>query len=117
MKVDEPIFRRIINNIFSNAVKFSPANSKIILRANYLADDSAKFEIIDFGSGVKKELQEKIFNKYEIGTMVNNTNQTGLGLAFCKMAIKAHGGKITLQDNHPQGSIFTVEVPAVCTSV
>ncbi|WP_137667331.1 sensor histidine kinase [Sphaerospermopsis reniformis] len=63
MKVDEPIFRRIINNIVSNAVKFSPANSKIILRANYLADDSAKFEIIDFGSGVKKELQEKIFNK------------------------------------------------------
>lgn len=116
IKVDEPIFRRIINNIVSNAVKFSPANSKIILRANYLADGLAKFEIVDFGPGVKKELQEKIFDKYEIGTKINNTSQTGLGLAFCKMAIEAHGGKITLQDNHPQGSIFTVEVPAICTS-
>ncbi|MFM2061517.1 MAG: hypothetical protein RLZZ507_1187 [Cyanobacteriota bacterium] len=116
LKLDLAIFRRIINNLVSNAIKFSPVNSKIILRANYLESGSAKVEVADFGPGVKEELREKIFDKYETGTIISNTNQTGLGLAFCKMAIEAHGGKITLQDNHPQGSIFTVEVSEVATA-
>jgi signal transduction histidine kinase len=116
IKVDEPVLRRIIQNLISNAVKFYPANSKIFLRAYYLADGTAKVEVADFGPGVKKELQEKIFEKYEIGNVIKNTHQTGLGLAFCKMAIEAHGGKISFQDNHPQGSIFSLEIPPVSQS-
>lgn len=110
IKVDLTLFRRVIHNLLSNAIKFSPVDSQIILRTNYLELGSAKVEVIDFGTGVKQEIRDKIFEKYEIGTVINNTNQTGLGLAFCKMAIEAHGGKITLDDNYPQGSIFTVEI-------
>ncbi|TAF07647.1 MAG: hybrid sensor histidine kinase/response regulator [Nostocales cyanobacterium] len=111
LKVDLGIFRRIIDNLVANAIKFSPVNSKIILRANYLEDGWARIEVADFGLGIQEELREIIFNKYETGKLIKNTSQTGLGLAFCKMAIEAHGGKITLRDNHPQGSIFTVEIP------
>ncbi|MEH2114443.1 hypothetical protein [Nostoc sp.] len=39
---------------------------------------------------------------------MSEVSQIGLGLAFCKMAIEAHSGTITIEDNHPNGSIFTV---------
>jgi signal transduction histidine kinase len=110
LNVDESIFRRIIHNLLSNAIKFSPINSTIIFSANYQENGSTKVEVADFGPGVKAELREKIFEKYEIGNILGYTNQIGLGLAFCKMAVEAHGGKISVRDNHPQGSIFTVEI-------
>ena len=53
----------------------------------------------------------QLFQKYEIGTIREGINQIGLGLAFCKMAMEAHGGDISLEDNYPQGSIFTVNLP------
>ena len=56
-------------------------------------------------------LREQIFEKYEIGMLVQNIPQIGLGLAFCKMAIEAHGGKISVEANQPKGSIFTVYIP------
>jgi K+-sensing histidine kinase KdpD len=52
-----------------------------------------------------------IFDKYEIGQPVQNTAQLGLGLAFCKLAIEAHGGSISVMNNEPQGSIFTISIP------
>ncbi|WP_375470766.1 hypothetical protein [uncultured Nostoc sp.] len=53
-------------------------------------------------------LRQIIFEKYEIGTPMPAVSQMGLGLAFCKIAIKAHSGTITIEDNYPNGSIFTV---------
>jgi two-component system sensor histidine kinase/response regulator len=55
-------------------------------------------------------LRQTIFEKYEIGTFMKGVKQTGLGLAFCKIAIEGHGGTITVTDNQPQGSIFTIEI-------
>ena len=65
-------------------------------------------QVVDFGSGVPQDLRQMIFEKYEIGTGMPDVSQIGLGLAFCKMAIEAHSGTITVEDNHPHGSIFTV---------
>ncbi|TAE58546.1 MAG: hybrid sensor histidine kinase/response regulator [Nostocales cyanobacterium] len=110
VSVDEPIFRRIIHNLIANAIKFSPSDSQIMISASQVNNNSVKVEIADFGSGIRKEIQTKIFEKYEIGDVAQNTNQIGLGLAFCKMAIEAHGGKITVRDNYPQGAVFTVEI-------
>ena len=60
--------------------------------------------------GVKDEFKQSIFNKYETGTKFKDVNQIGLGLAFCKMVIDAHQGNIFIEDNQPQGSIFTVQI-------
>jgi two-component system sensor histidine kinase/response regulator len=67
--------------------------------------------VADRGPGVKADLRQKIFEKYEIGSLMTGANQMGLGLAFCKVAVEAHQGNITVEDNPPQGSIFTVEIP------
>ncbi|MCC5600243.1 hybrid sensor histidine kinase/response regulator [Nostoc favosum] len=106
--VDAVIFRRVLDNLLSNAIKFSPSNSQVTLRGEYLAGGGVKVQVVDFGSGVRQDLRQMIFEKYEIGTRMPDVSQIGLGLAFCKMAIEAHCGTITIEDNHPHGSIFTV---------
>ncbi len=107
VKVDAAIFRRVLDNLLSNAIKFSPSNSQVIIQAEYL-EPGAKVQVVDSGPGVSKDLQQRIFEKYEIGTLVQEVSQIGLGLAFCKMAIEAHHGIIRIEDNHPRGSVFTV---------
>lgn len=110
INVDLDLFKRVLDNLISNALKFSPSKTEIILKVEELEPKKAKIQIIDAGPGIQKELQNSIFEKYEIGTTLKNVSQTGLGLAFCKMVIEAHEGKISVENSHPQGSIFTVEI-------
>lgn len=107
LKVDAAIFRRVLDNLLSNAIKFSPSRTTIILRAEYL-ETGAKVQVIDSGTGIPQELRESIFHKFEVGNLISGVSQLGLGLAFCKMAIDAHNGNITIEDNYPKGTIFTV---------
>ncbi len=67
-------------------------------------------QIKDQGTGGKPEQAAEIFKKFEIGSIKPNVSQIGLGLAFCKMAVEAQGGTLTVTPNDPQGSIFTVEI-------
>jgi signal transduction histidine kinase len=108
IQVDVNVFRRVLDNLLSNAIKFAPSDSQVTLVAEYLEPGHIKLQVADFGPGVRQDLKDSIFEKYEIGTRMQNVSQTGLGLAFCKMAIEAHQGKITVEDNTPRGSIFTV---------
>ena len=70
----------------------------------------ARIRIIDQGFGITEKLQQHIFEKYTIGDLVKCTPQIGLGLAFCKLVIDVHDGTIWIEKNHPQGSIFTIEI-------
>jgi len=111
VQVDVHIFRRILDNLLSNSIKFSPSSSKITLQAHYLKDGGAVIQVIDNGPGVSEELKHCIFEKYEIGTLMKDVSQTGLGLAFVKMAIEAHNGTINVENNTPRGTTFTLELP------
>ena len=108
--VDDHLLARVVNNLLSNALKYSPRGKTIKVE---LQEKSEKvlLKVIDEGKGVSDRLKEKIFQKYETGVKHTDVNQTGLGLAFCQMAIWAHGGNIYVEDNQPQGSVFIVEIP------
>lgn len=112
--VDAPILCRVIDNLISNALKFSPAGSQVVLSLEYLlnenTDSQVRVTVADMGPGVSAEKQAVIFEKFEIGDLAQNVSQIGLGLAFCKMVVEAQGGKLTIQPNSPQGSIFIVEI-------
>jgi len=112
--VDEALFRRILDNLLSNAIKFSPKNGTIAVSIDYpdTGETAVIVRVADCGSGVKPELQHAIFKKYEIGEAIANVRQTGLGLAFCKTIVEAHGGYISIEDNHPTGAIFSVGLPS-----
>lgn len=107
---DATILRRVIDNLLSNALKFSPEGSQVTLSLEYLSENHFRVQVIDRGKGVNKAEKEKIFEKFEIGSLKKNTSQIGLGLAFCKIAIEAQGGTLAIADNTPQGSIFMIEV-------
>jgi signal transduction histidine kinase len=101
----------VLDNLLSNAIKFSPEGSQITISAIYLEGGGLKVSIADLGPGIALDLRQKIFEKYEIGSLITGINQIGLGLAFCKIAVEAHSGTISVTDNQPRGSIFTVEIP------
>lgn len=108
--LDTAVFRRILDNLISNAIKFSPSNSHISLKLEYPPDKQVRVQIADSGPGIREELKQRIFDKYEVGNLVQGVSQTGLGLAFCKMAVEAHNGQIMIEDNYPVGSVFIVEI-------
>jgi len=110
--VDATVFRRVLDNLLSNAIKFSPKNSQILLEADYAETGGAIIRVADSGPGVSATYRQHIFEKFEIGTLVKDTTQIGLGLAFCKMAIEAHGGQIAIEDNQPRGTVFRVLLPS-----
>ena len=108
--VDATILRRIIDNLMSNALKFSPSGGQVTLSLEYLPENRFRVKVADTGTGISEAEKQKIFQKFEIGSLKKNVSQTGLGLAFCKMAVEAQGGTLAIADNHPQGAIFIVEI-------
>ncbi|PZV15258.1 MAG: hybrid sensor histidine kinase/response regulator [Pseudanabaena sp.] len=110
---DMHLIRRVLDNLIDNAIKFSPQQSSIILRIEGLPknpdrQDLIKIEVIDCGIGVSPEQKQTIFEKYEVGNIVMGVSQIGLGLSFCKMMIQAHQGSISVTQNQPKGTIFTI---------
>lgn len=115
---DVNLLHRLMDNLLSNAIKFSPPNSTVTLSVESVRHSTndgqirmqAKIQVADQGPGIKADLRPYIFNKFEIGEAIDNVPQTGLGLTFCKLVAEAHGGRIYVEDNSPQGAIFTVEI-------
>jgi two-component system, sensor histidine kinase and response regulator len=116
--IDFNLFRRVLDNIISNAIKFSPPESRVMIQITYPSSETAaessfkqaRICVTDQGLGINEELQQHIFEKYTIGNFVKGIPQIGLGLAFCKMVIEVHSGTILIENNQPQGSIFTIEI-------
>ena len=119
LAVDATLMRRVLDNLLSNAFKYAPDESQVTLRLTYLhqadtavsSTPSCCIQVIDEGPGIAPENYERIFNKYEVIALKQaGHGQLGLGLAFCKMVVEAHNGRIYVSPNHPQGTIFNVEL-------
>ncbi|MDP2830722.1 MAG: HAMP domain-containing sensor histidine kinase [Candidatus Omnitrophota bacterium] len=112
---DEEILQRIISNLVRNALKFTPVNSHIVVCIDYKAENKEfVFCVKDNGIGIPKEYLGKIFDKY---VRVDNERTKsvpgkGLGLAFCKMAVETHGGRIWAESEVDKGSTFYFTLPA-----
>ncbi len=112
VSVDASLWRRVLDNLVSNAIKFSPANGVVALRVSTETGGRLKIEVTDEGPGIPAEHRETIFDKYKIiAAGRRDVKQVGLGLAFCKMVVDAHDGRIFVEPNQPKGSVFTVVLP------
>jgi two-component system, sensor histidine kinase and response regulator len=112
-EADKALLKRVVNNLIQNAVTHSASAVKIDLRARRDAD-GVMFTVADNGPGIPSQYHEVIFRKFErVKTPgVPRTRSSGLGLAFCKLAIDAHGGRIWVQSaGDGQGSSFHFTLP------
>ena len=108
-KADKNTLLTAFSNLIENAIKYSDEKGKIEITA-YRKKHQILVEIADTGPGIPKSEREKIFEKfYRIGNEhTRKTKGTGLGLYIVKKVIEAHGGTISLKDNQPKGTVFTV---------
>ncbi|MCW3785735.1 sensor histidine kinase [Plebeiibacterium sediminum] len=109
---DFDIIKRILVNILINAIRFSPTNGKIFITLEKDGEHMVICKIKDQGPGITKEMQSKIFDRYKSGDQADQSlRSTGLGLAFCKLAIEAHGGSIAVHSNFGDGAEFQILIP------
>ncbi len=109
---DFDILKRILINILINAIRFSPKNGKILISLEKKEENLLVCKIKDHGPGIKQSMQLKIFDRYKSGDQADpSLRSTGLGLAFCKMAIEAHGGNIRVVSDFGEGSEFQIVIP------
>jgi signal transduction histidine kinase len=112
-EADKALLKRVINNLIQNAVTHSASAVKIELKARR-DGEGVLFTVSDNGPGIPSLYHEVIFRKFErVKTQgVPRTRSSGLGLAFCKLAIDAHGGRIWVQSaGDGQGSAFHFTLP------
>jgi signal transduction histidine kinase len=111
---DTHLIRRVLQNLIGNALKFTDKDKGIItVCIEITAKDKMRVSVVDNGNGILLEHREKVFDKfYQIAAHKQSKgHSTGLGLAFCKLAVEAHGGKIGLESEMGTGSTFWFELP------
>jgi two-component system sensor histidine kinase CiaH len=109
MQGDPFLLQMLVNNLLENALKYSPKNMPIHVSLSY-ATNKTVLSIADLGQGIADQEKKKVFDKfYRSGSENTRKAQgTGLGLYLCKKIAETHNGYISVTDNQPNGSIFTV---------
>lgn len=112
-RMDAKLIVQVIINIVDNAIKYTPAGSNITVETMRQGNE-AVVRIADDGPGIPDDAKERVFDMFYSGAnkVVDSRRSLGLGLALCKSIITVHGGKITVEDNKPHGTIFTFTLPA-----
>lgn len=105
---DEALLRRVLENLAGNAIKFTPPGGRVIVAARPVGD-ALLIQISDTGPGIPPELEGRLFEKFSSGP--GPQQGTGLGLAFCRLAVEAHGGRIWIEDSSPQGTSVHCTIP------
>jgi two-component system, NtrC family, sensor histidine kinase KinB len=108
--VDEDMIRRVLINLLENAIKFTPVHGKILVGAAVLKG-WVEIWVQDSGPGIPPTEQEHIFDKFIRLQADRYPKGIGLGLAFCRLAVQAHGGKIWVESQGSAGSRFKFTLP------
>ena len=110
--VDADMIRRVLINLLENAIKYSKDGMTISVGAKH-SDSWVDFWVEDKGRGIAKAEQERIFEKFTQSNRESKIKSKGLGLglAYCKLAVEGHGGKIWVQSTSGKGSRFSFSLP------
>jgi signal transduction histidine kinase len=109
IRADGSLLLRIIVNLLSNAIKVSAKNTQIQVTAEKLDEKYNIFSVKDHGPGIEKGYEHKLFEKYFQGS--SKMVGSGIGLAFCKLAVEAHKGHIKLESDEGKGTTVFFILP------
>jgi signal transduction histidine kinase len=110
---DRDFLERVLINLLDNALKFTSGKGQVRVEVHPEQDD-VRVQVTDTGPGVPVEDRERVFEKFtHTRTQVGTRKGLGLGLAFCQMAVRAHGGRIWIEDGPGgSGSCFIFTLPS-----
>lgn len=114
--IDPSMIARVLQNLLDNALRFAPEGGRVAVRCTSWHPDAARewendahicIEVFDDGPGISPDIAGRVFDKF----VTNSRGGTGLGLAFCKLAVEAHGGRIWFDSEPDRGTTFYFTVP------
>jgi two-component system, sensor histidine kinase and response regulator len=114
VQADRDLLRRVIENLVENSTKYAPAGTDVRLEVSLEEGGRLLFKVRDLGPGVPFEYRSKVFDQYvqlDRDRQRHARGGRGVGLAFCRLAVEAHGGEIWVEDNLPIGSAFCFRIP------
>jgi signal transduction histidine kinase len=113
---DGDLIQRVLQNLVGNAIKFTPEDGSVYIGAHQQPPAAAPADgpylvvfVRDNGPGIPPELQGHLFQKFVTGRQTGYGS--GLGLAFCRLAVEAHGGRAWVESEPGQGATFYVALP------
>ena len=110
--VDQDMIRRVVTNLLENASKYSPPGIDIEV-GSQRQGDFVNIWVQDHGRGIPASEHERIFDKFTRLKTENGPKGLGLGLAYCRLAVQAHGGRIWVESELGVGSRFVFTLPVL----
>lgn len=102
---------RVLTNLLSNALKYSPEGRPVRVKARLAGTGSVVLSVIDEGPGVAPEEQERIFERFYRSASTSGAEGLGLGLHITRLLVEAHGGRIWVESEVGKGSAFSFSLP------
>ena len=109
--VQADMIRRVLVNLLDNALKYSPDSPQVSLEIHPYDEDSLIISVSDQGEGVPEVLRTAVFEKFRRIKTDTYSKGLGLGLAFCRLAVEGHGGRIWVDDADGGGARFNFTLP------
>lgn len=111
LNVEPNVIARVLLNLLDNALKYSKDGHTITVSAREAESGMVQVSVSDQGVGIPEAYRQTIFEKYERVKTESSSKGLGLGLAFCRLAVEAHGGRIWVDDAPRGGARFNFTVP------
>ena len=109
--VEPNVVSRVLLNLFDNALKYSHDGEQVTVEGRAIDNGEVLISVSDQGNGIPKEYREIIFEKFRRIKSDTSSKGLGLGLAFCRLAVEAHGGRIWVDDAPGGGARFNLTLP------
>jgi two-component system, sensor histidine kinase and response regulator len=110
--IDAGLIVRVLTNLISNAIKHTPGGGTVTVEAAPSSADSIVVRVTDTGPGIPEADASHVFDRFFQTDTGRSRGGTGLGLAFCKLAVELHGGKIGVANGGQPGAIVEFTIPA-----
>ncbi|MGD2253585.1 MAG: GAF domain-containing protein [Anaerolineales bacterium] len=110
IEMDQSMIQRVLINLMENAIKYTPSGGCISVSAG-IQDEDILIQVRDTGPGIDASDQQRLFEKFTTIHREGRPKGLGLGLAFCRLAVGAHGGRIWVESEPGEGATFSFTLP------